>query len=163
MTRPAKLEAAFHGLNGMARKVYDAIPLSEPWTIMQITGELHRTGGRYGADVVRACLTTIVDAGLAKETREGFRRVDYTQPLRLATTQPNPEEAMPEAPAPKRDDPLTAIAQHAQDLRNQARHLVAIADALDGVALDVTATIERSSADSRQLQQLRALLAGLNH
>lgn len=65
-------------------------------------------------------------------------------------------------PAPTSSDPMANLAEIAATLREQARQLMAKADALDAAAIEVAEAIERSGEDGAKLRQLQALLKDIS-
>lgn len=62
-----RMRIAYAGLNGVATKVFHAVPLCEAWTASQILGELRRQQYGYRLDVVEGSLAKVVDAGLVRQ------------------------------------------------------------------------------------------------
>lgn len=158
----AKLARMESGLNGMARKVLEAVPIKEPWTKEQIYGELRRAGATVDRAVVEGCFATLGDRGLVKESPRG----SY---IRIAAREPQPtitEEipmsstirpiitAAPPAAAPATDT-LSRLANLGSLLRRAA-------DEVDALALDVEARVQEAGKGSDKLRQLQALLKEIN-
>lgn len=71
-----KLARIESGLNSIAKKVLEAVPISEPWTKSQIVAEMRRAGSQVDMRVLEGCLSTLADSGPIKEpTRGSFVRV----------------------------------------------------------------------------------------
>src|SRR4051812_10139518 len=95
--QPQRLAQAERALSGIAKRVLEAVPISEPWTVGQICTELRRHATRVDMAVVMGCLRTHVGAGLVREpTQLNFIRVQVppldAKPLRIV--HPQPEAAM---------------------------------------------------------------------
>lgn len=145
------------GLNTMAVKVLEAVPLQEAWNKAQIVGELHRTGCGAGRDVVDGCLTTLKDRGAIKEPKPGhYQRVAVRQPV--SANDPAPVATVhtlqPAAPAPSSDDTLSRFANLGALLRRAA-------DECDSLALEVEERVKDAGKDGAKLRQLQAILKGL--
>lgn len=151
-----------------ARKVYEAVPIAEPWTHRQIENELTRLGVGLNTGVMMGCINSLIGAGLAVEVERGkFKRAPIRQksapkppqpPLTLNHTTETPTMPATNAAAPAKPtalDTLAAIAQEAAALADQLRNL---ALKLENVALDVEDQITSKNASAERLRQLQALL-----
>lgn len=143
------------GLNTMAVKVLDAVPLQEAWAKAQIVAELHRTGCGAGRDVVDGCLATLKDRGAIKEPKPGHyqrvavRQVTANDPAPVATVHPIQPVA-----APSSDDTLSRLANLGALLRRAA-------DECDALGLEVEERVKDAGKDGAKLRQLQAILKGL--
>ena len=146
------------GLNGVARRVLEAVPIAEPWTKGQIVSELRRTSHSVETNVIEGCLDTLRGRGLVREPSRGqFQRVT-ARPKSEHQEDPMPEQT-PRVMASAAEqaaaaDPLTRMAALAADARRLAAEL-------EDVALDVTARIEATRAETEQLRQLQVLLKNI--
>lgn len=166
--REAQLAQAHQGLNGIARKVYAAVPMVEHWSTAQVLAELRRTGHACDAHVVGGCLDTLRGRGLIREPSRGmFVRV----PVRLRPAAPAIDEEIavvapvvtpqPPVAAPAPVAPLDRLAQLAAVLRQQARDADALAAKVEEIALDVQLQVDAERAGGEKLRQLQALLKGM--
>lgn len=76
------------GLSAVAKKVYDAVPIQEAWSIVQIKQELERKQAGVTRDfrIFSGCINSLVNSGIVLEEPKGrFRRVKVT-----AKEAPNP-------------------------------------------------------------------------
>lgn len=140
--KAARLES---GLNVMARKVLDAVPIAEVWNLHQITQEVNRHGRNVDPKVVQGCLRTLTDAGLIKETMRDKAWIKHE--IRV------PEET-PDMPAPNTDFPTDFAAE-----------LRSLANKIDDQGLRNLEEVDKLKAENEQLRQelakfnaLRALL-----
>lgn len=168
----AKAARVESGLNGIARKVLDVVPLAEAWLPQQIVGELARaTGSNPDFRVVQGCLARLVDQGLVRRVDGArFQRVrprvslkPSKEPDTVPPSATKPDNAPPSnaTPIARVDSPLDRLAVMAGALREQAQRLNAMADVIEAVALDYEAQLQRTGSDSAKLRQLQALLKGL--
>lgn len=157
----ARMQSIIHGLTGIARKVYDTVPIQEGWTLAQVSAELGRNGLVYEHAKVHGCLRSLKEQGLIRECDGQFQRIEQ-RPRLVATRTPTTTPQEHNMPAPTSSDPMANLAEIAATLREQARQLLAKADALDAAAIDVAETIERSGEDSAKLRQLQALLKDIS-
>lgn len=155
----AKIVRLQSGLNGIARKVLDAVPSQSPWGKDQIVAEMRRLGSGAERHVLDGCLDTLRGRGLIKEpTRGTFVRV-IAKP---STTQeeediivPNqvPPGRLPASAAPEKKDPLSRLADAAKLLRQAA-------DEIDAAALDAAEQVQSAAKDTEKFRQLQQLLKG---
>lgn len=154
----AKIARLESGLNGIARKVLEAVPVLSPWTKDQIHGELRRQGTGCDRSHVDGCLDNLRGRGLIKEPARGqFIRITGK------TTSPQPEEdtVSIQAPAARlptpaetpKKDPLARLAAASQLLRQAA-------DEIDAAALEAAEQVQTAAKDTEKFRQLQALLKG---
>lgn len=183
----AKLQRTARSINGVARKVLDTVPISEPWTISQVSAEMLRaTGSRPEFKIVAGCLDSLASVGLIREpTRGSFIRVMPKRRPELASV-PLPPAPLPAeqinrespstmtklaitkpsiiheaAPSAAPVDPLERIAQVATALRSASVSLAEMAQELDDAALVFTTRLDQVNADTEKLRQLQAILKSI--
>lgn len=95
---------------GIAKKVFECVPIQEPWHISAIVTEVARSSSsRPDTHIVSGCLRTLCDVGLIREPTNGcFQRIAVK------------EEKMPTTPATKtpvvsEQDLLSRLGQMAPD------------------------------------------------
>lgn len=170
---PARQQALVRGLTSVARKVFDATPINEPWSASQIDAELRRLGTPKSIQMVTGCLNGLAKDGLVTEgPLRMFQRVEareYESPVTLPFLKnfvvPPKEPAvaitLPPKAAPVRHvsaiDRLSAFSDQA---RKMATALTAFADDLDEAALLIDEQVAGASKDTEKLRQLQALLRG---
>lgn len=158
----ARVQSIERGLSSIARKVLEATPVSEWWSVSVIATEVHRQHGS-GPDprVVNGCLRALVESGLVREGEANHFQRTYPRPALVPKPQKEAHVAKPTAAA-KDPDPPTAeqpespidmIAKIAASMRNLAQQL-------DDAALSIEERLGRESEDSAKLRQLRQLLGG---
>ncbi|WP_155947209.1 hypothetical protein [Pseudacidovorax intermedius] len=152
-----KLARIESGLNTMASKVLDAVPIQQAWSKAQIASELHRTGCGASRDVVDGCLGTLKDRGAIKEPKPGhFQRV-AARPITTAANEamtPATIHPIEPAAAPSSDDTLSRLANLGALLRRAA-------DECDALGLEVEERVKDAGKDGAKLRQLQAILKGL--
>jgi hypothetical protein len=152
----AKISRIESGLNGMAKKVLDAVPAQSPWSKDQIAIEIRRRGSGADRAVLDGCLDSLRGRGLIKEpTRGQFIRVVG----KITTKQPEEDitvtnQVPPARPAPEKKDSLSRLAELAKTLRSAA-------DQIDAVALDVEERVQTIEKDTDKLRQLQVLLKSI--
>ncbi len=162
--KQARLES---GLNTMAKKVLDAVPIKDSWSRDQVIGELRRGGMTPDRAVIDGCLAHLCESRLVKQSAPGFyirvlarQTINNTQEIdRVATTNPTTTVAAlaqptPPATAGPRDEFVTRLGSLGALLRRAA-------DEADAIALDVDAQLQAATAGGDKLRQLKALLSEL--
>lgn len=154
----AKIARLESGLNGIARKVLDAVPTQAPWTKAQIHDELRRLGTSCDRSHLDGCLDNLRGRGLIKEpTRGSFIRIvgktTTSQPEEDTLRTQAPPARLPASAAPAKKDPLARLAAASQLLRQAA-------DEIDAAALDAAEQVQTAAKDTEKFRQLQALLKG---
>lgn len=148
------------GLNGVARKVYEAVPAQEPWAKDQICREIMRAGSNVSRDIVDSCLNALRGRGLVKEPERGkFVRVSLRTKQPLEDVQTYPEEPLTE------DRNMSTTKTQAPDalgrLAGVAKLLRQAAEEIEAAALDFEERTQEQERDTEKLRQLQALLKSL--
>lgn len=152
----AKIARLESGLNGIARKVLNAVPVQAIWDRAQIHAELRRLGVGCDRSHVDGCLDNLRGRGLVQEaTRGHFTRViakpviNYTEePMSTNQTPPNRLAVLPSA---EKKDPLSRLADVAKLLRQAA-------DEIDAAALDAAEMVQKAEQGTAKFRRLQALL-----
>lgn len=161
----SKVEVAEKGLSGIARKVYEVVPVQESWKSHQVVQELSRLGSKPDFAVVEGCLASLKEKGLVKETQRGFWQ----------KVKPKEEKAAPaiklvqdRSPIPdpyihqtKDVDDLARMASIGKQLRDLAKQIEMVASVVDSVAISVEERIQKSSDEASKLRQLQQLLKSI--
>lgn len=164
----AKINAIENSVSGIARKVLEAIPISEEWTAAQIAWEVKRNGGSGDQRIIGGCINSLIQSGVVREpTRGNFIRVG--QKPKLATVPPQEKEekgcsaVLPvvEVKATQAD-PMKKIIEIAASMRESAANASRLAVEIEEVALDMESRIEKIHADTNKLRQLQELLKSIN-
>lgn len=158
----AKQARAEDDLNPTARKVLEAVPIEEVWSLTQIASEMKRRGVNMDIRILQGVLNHLCDCKLVKEDQpRQFVRKGKAPMLQTATQTPTPPSPVltvvtPGAPPA---GPVPLLVKFAE-LAGQIR---ALASAVEDLALEVETKFQASgeAADRlRKLQQL--LLAGVD-
>lgn len=152
-------------LNGLARKVLNAVPLSEPWTTSKIAGEMRRQGLGVQFNVLEGALNGLRGRGLIKEPQRGEfirceRRTHDLEPCKEAPMKPTLVKPIDAEPEPKKDS-LTRLADLAASLRTTAEMHRALAEEAESIGLDFEERIQQMRQGDNELQQLKMLLRGI--
>lgn len=167
----AKMERIEKSVSGIARKVLDAVPLTETWPASKIIGEMVRmTSSSPDFKIVMGCLSTLVDQGLVREPKKGeFQRIKPRPALAVASPAPADTVAEPlTADAPEATvatvaptEPIDRLAGLAATLKDLSVKVGAMAKEVEDVAISVEERIQTIHADTEKLRQLHALLKSL--
>lgn len=147
--------------SGVAKKVYDAVPLNEIWSIKQIVHELQRQGVARDISIVQGCLKSLKDTGLIKEASPGcFQRVK-------PRAEPEPAKKdliMATMPASSSQpvDPVDKLAAIGTKLRGLAQTFAQLADDIDEAALALDEKASGNDEELAKLRQLKGLLKSLS-
>lgn len=167
----SRLQAIEAGQTGIARKVLDAVPIAEAWAPAKIMAEVRRHGTNLDLRIFEGCMTSLVDAGLVRQTGGGaFQRVaakvrtmteqaddlvrsveDYGAPAVAAA-------AVPPKDAPELIERFERIGAH---LRSFAKAFSVMADEIETLALEASEQIAKAGEGDEQLRKLRDVLQGL--
>lgn len=166
MTSQAKLNAAEESLNSMARKVLDAVPVQEPWSMLLIMEAMRRNGcGNPDHRVVLGCLSRLVDDKLIRAVAsDKWQRVAPRPVLRPVAQKVEPDLEVKDSAQPAQPEKratLEKMADVAAKLRGSAGELLAAAKAVDDLAIEVEERIAEIGAKNSKLAQLQALLRDL--
>ncbi len=185
---PRKQRQKLEGQTAVAKKVYEAVPITEWWSMHQIGDELRRKAHTTTTfDVLQGCLRALTDTGLVTEDTLGkFRRVEVREPAPAQTkseaemldpSRPIPQIIIPE-PKAKKDKPSMPAASPAPrapaadtsktpleilaDLSGRLSRVIAdvnaIASDLETAAIVIQDGIAAHEQDLEQLRQFKALL-----
>lgn len=163
---PAKKEILMQGQTGIAKKVYECVPMSEPWTSVQVMAAMRNlTGSTPDNRIVSGCLVSLVDSGLIKKSgRDHFQRipVDFKQKTQepvMAKQQPKPEVVADQKA--QEAAPLEMLSELAGQIAGMANSLKVLASRVEDVALAVEQERESSAKSMEKYRQLKALLQSL--
>lgn len=162
---PARQESLVQGLNGVAKKVYECVPIAETWRAFQVMAAMrHLTGSTPDAQIVSGCLTKLVDAGLIKKTgRDAYQRRAVEQKQKPQEQKMTVVAAMtaPQVEAKPAASPLDLIGELANDIASAGESLKRLAKRAEDVALMVEQDREANAKAMAGYRQLKALLKGL--
>lgn len=157
-------------INSMARKVLEAVPMNEPWSVHAIHNELARSGKHLDRAVVTACLVQLHRGKLVKQIKPDlYQRVKVkvrASPLADDAVPLSEGILMPKPATPKASDDtvdhlgaLSArLRQLSADAVSLAKRLDDIANEIDTAAIETAQRLERYRGDGEKLRQLQALL-----
>lgn len=175
-----KFNAIYRGLTEQAKKVYQAVPITEPWSVPQIMHELSRTTGQKEHRIVSGCLNSLQDSGLIREASQGQwvrvevrpKTVSVVKKLHPVTVQdttpehePEKKEAMPPInlnPPPQKMDtnttPLERIGRLSAQVLAIIQNMHQLAADIEATALEVEEQMEKIQKDGARLKHFQELL-----
>lgn len=160
---PARQEILMQGQTGIAKKVYECVPIQEPWSDFQIICHLQRTtGSKPDVRVFQGCLKSLCDSGLIRQIgANNYQRisVEQKQPAKPAPAVEEEEEVATKET--KKSAPLEVLGELANEIVGMAKHLQGLAKRVEDVALAVEQEREMSAKSMEQYRQLKALLKNL--
>ncbi|KSW22806.1 MULTISPECIES: hypothetical protein [unclassified Pseudomonas] len=167
---PARQQALLKAQTGVARKVYDVVPIQSPWSPLQIKGALTASGHSSAElSVIRACLNDLKDAGLVREVdRQMFLRTEVRTPPQQKD-QPMPRIVTSIKPAAKAGNTSASPIELLGDLASQLKTLgeefsakvQALAARVEEAALTIEQGLEANAANLEKVRQLQTLLKSL--
>lgn len=165
MMSHSRFQNTLNGMTSAARKVFDAVPISEPWSITQIDSELFRLGVKNDKRINMGCLDTLTTAGIIIEKPRGmFVRAKYKPEAAEKPALSAPQEITP----PKKDAMTTTAQRPIEKLSALSQRVVVAMNALKDIAADIEiAAIEideqsrSTDEETKKLQQLKTLLKSL--
>jgi hypothetical protein len=153
----SKFDTVFRGLSAQAKKVYESLPISEPWSPSQIMQELHRKNiSMSDMRVVMGCMNTLIDIGCVEEPTKGmFIRVEIKEkaapsPEFKVVKQKDAQMKQIESP----NNPIDRLSSLASRLRE-------LASDMDDAAIALAEQAQKNDAETIKMRQLQALLKSL--
>ena len=164
---PAKRDQLMQGQTGIAKKIYECVPIMEPWNEVKIMQHLQRsTGSTPDGRVFQGCLKTLRDSGLIKQTAaKCFQRVSVEQ--KQPTMEPKMTLVVPaqEQPKPatevKKQSAIELLGELAGEVMGIAAHMQRLAARVEDVALAIEQEREATSEELAKARQLKTLLQSL--
>jgi hypothetical protein len=167
----SKFNSIHSGLTSIAQKVYEAVPISDPWSVAMLKNELVRTGKSMDTRTLEGCLNSLMRSGLISEPSPGhWIRVKVREKVGASGdsaieyfTPPPPQEkkqlSTQEAKPNRR--PIDILSELSSEVANYGEGLKKLAQKLDSAALEIEGQLEQNSADSVKLKQLQELLGSI--
>lgn len=165
----AKFETAHRGLSAQAKKVYDVIPIQEPWAPTQIMQELHRRNiSMSDMRVVMGCLNTLIDSGCVIERPKGMfirtevrMKDDPKEPV-LSIVKSIKEPEMKPVKETQGVSAANEVTSGPIDrLSVLASRLRQLAADMDNAAIELAEQAQKNDSETLKMRQLQALLKSL--
>lgn len=189
MLSEAKRDRILQGQTTTARKVYDAIPIAEPWEVPKIVAELSRRGQAIDYPILIGCINNLIRNGLVAEpVRKTYIRtpvrtkavqaivssvmddedmddtdIEFTEPE--AQAMPSTEQIQTKqkpgkgTPQAATIDRLGALAEKATNLATDLKKLAA---EIETAAIDIAEQIADVEAKAEKLRKFQALLSEIS-
>lgn len=157
---PAQLQSHINGLSGVAKKVYEVVPIQEAWPARQIHATLSEiTRSTMDMHVFRGCLNALKESGLIRETgQESYRKIEVKQKKEVEMQKP----ALKVLTVSKQielgketDDPISILSGLSSRLR-------ALAEDIDSAAISIADGIAENTENLGKLKQLQSILKSLS-
>ena len=160
--------------SSIARKVFDAVPISEAWGFQAIQSELFRLGINKPKNIVEACLGSLTDAGLIRKGSQGhYIRICIHEPtapapeikIVPAISTPAPEklqaEQTPMTEAAQQKTPIQRLEELAAKVSKMAEEILELPSEIESIAAQLKHDAEANAGELAKLNQLKVLLKGL--
>jgi hypothetical protein len=156
-------EVAMQGQTGIAKKVYECVPINESWQAFQICAALKKmTGSTPDFRVFTACLSDLADVGLIKKVGgDRFQRVQEAAKPEKEKHMAVAKISTPKSANEKTASAMDALGDLAGEIIGMAEHMKRLAKRVEDVALAVEQEREANAGSVEQLRQLKTLLKGL--
>lgn len=172
MISEAKVQQLLQGQSGIARKVYDAVPISEKWTANQIRQAIKHF--HVEQRTMMGCLKDLRESGLITETADGlFQRAPTREVKKKQQTLSQSKEVAAMAAVAKstesasesKVEPMEMLSELSMELvafgvEFQGR-LKAFAIKIEDAALRIEQEREQQEENLGKLKQLQSLLKSL--
>lgn len=168
-----KFQSLYRGLTEQAKKVYNAVPIKDQWTIAQIMAELARTTGQREHRIVSGCLNSLKSAGLVRETANGtWSRVEVKTKITI-NAEPEIEMTKKETNVPPINTqppaktvatnitPLERIGGLSQQVLTIIQSMHQLAADIEAAAIEVEEQVEKIEKDTALLRQFQQLIKGM--
>lgn len=162
-----KFEAKRRSLNSQLSKVFDAVPINEPWMATAISAEMRRIGsGGSDSRATLGCLNSLLEMGLVQEPTKGyFQKVqpkECTPPKepRIVEAKHQITETKMQA-KPTTLQMTTATVTPIEKLSKLAARLRDLANDMEVAALELAEQAEKNEVETAKMRQLQTLLKSL--
>jgi len=152
-----RLKTLIDQQSGIAKKVYECVPVNEAFDAKRICTELARSGSAPDLHIVNGCLKALKDAGVISEMQGLFQRV------KVRADNNSIKQVIPpmNEPEPISKDPLDKLAAAASHLRSLNKVIEGIALEIEDAALLLEDKNTEGDAEVKKLRQLADLLKTL--
>lgn len=160
----ARAAAVLKGQTALAQKVYNAVPIGEPWTAQEIEKELVRTGHPIGIHVIRGCLGALYESGLVRQpdnSRFIRTRVRDKQQKAEVITMPSTNVAPIVTPKESEVTPADRLLALTDRFKSLVDEFGRMSAELEDIAIAVTEQLSESDADTAKLRQLQQILKSI--
>lgn len=159
----------------VAATVYEAVPITEAWTIGAIHAELVRLGKSRDLNNTKWCLNRLAQAGLVKEPSRGiFMRESVREPKADITDEDMDYAAFDDELSKQPEQKETEVSEEKSAmttmekidkvsamLKGMADSIKSMALEVENLAIEVDDALKAKDAESEKLHQLKALLKSI--
>lgn len=158
-----RMLSIINGLSGVARKVFDVVPIADEWTAQQMHRELLRLGHNVDIRTLTGCLASLCGSKLIIESSRGnFKKPPIKQEQeKVKTTKPVVELVKAES-APDAESPIDILGRLSFRVTEIIGSLKKLASEIDTAALIIEERFSESEEKSEKLKQLQQLLKSLS-
>ena len=166
MITESQLARRYQALSVNCKKVYDAVPISEPWSTSYILSEIQRLCS-YTSNmrVLTGSLQALKASGLVQEPQKGLFLRTPIKPGKDESEAEPLEAAKQSEPTTKEEKPMSTTQKPPRNpmaiLSELATRCKALADEIETAALEIDEYVTAKDVDAGKLKQLQALLKGL--
>ncbi len=159
-----QFQRSFKGQSSIAKKVYDATPISEQWTSAQICKELMRKGHNIERKTIDGCLQAMKSDGLIQEPERGvFKRVRVKSKTEQEADHveyfaPPPKKESTMQKEPQKPDSVATLGELADRARSLSGDLKTLADDIEKSAIEFEAEHSESAEEIQKLRQLKDII-----
>ena len=149
-----RAQSILSGQSNLARRVFEAVPKQDYWSVLQISNEMHRMEPHgLSKGEITGCLRSLVDAGLVSESGMLTFRSTVKPPKPVLK-----EVAPVTAPAIKADKPKQSLMEQLFDVASAMR---VAAEKIETLAMEVDSTILEAGKGDERLRKLQATMREL--
>lgn len=163
----AAVKRTIQGLTVVAKKVYDVVPINEPWSLAQIHSELVRQGHNLGHVVIDGCLKSLRADHVIKEPKVGFYiKVAIKEKVAekpLVTEFADTSKKVIKLPEKRKESivSITKLSELVESAKKLSSEFSQFTEQLETAIIELDDEVKDSSAAAAQLAQLKSLLKGL--
>ena len=167
MITESQLARRYHALSVNCKKVYDAVPISEPWSTSYILSEIQRLCS-YTSNmrVLTGSLQALKASGLVQEPQKGLFLRTPIKPGKNESEAEPIEAAKQSEPTTKEEKPMPTPQKTPRNpmaiLSELATRCKALADEIEIAALEIDEYVAAKDVDAGKLKQLQTLLKSLS-
>lgn len=156
-----RFNSVVNGLNSIARKVFDVVPIESYWGVSRIQQELFRTGSNQTKSIVEGSLKALVGNGLIIESNGLFSRVKITKREQKAVPDKKTIQKEEKIMETVKSNPFDAVREIAIKFMDAAKQINNLATEIDARLTDVEKHIAENDLDTAKLKQLQSILKSL--
>ena len=154
-----KIDRAVRGLTSISHKVYNCVPISEPWDKSKINSELRRCGTNQPPKVVDGCLNGLKSMKLIKEPKQGhFIKISASNHV-VAIKELDYMAGHTQEDNKKQESTMRDPIEIIEELTAK---MDSLKSDMDAAALEISEYFEKSKKDLEKMHQLQILLKAIN-